>query len=67
MVTDAKGQPLRFSLTGVQAHDAPQALPLLKGIKADFVIADKGYDSDGILRFVHEQGAIAVIPPKSNR
>ncbi len=67
MVTDAKGQPLRFSLTGGQAHDAPQALPLLRGIKADFVLADKGYDSDTILRFIREQGAIAVIPPRSNR
>lgn len=67
MVTDAKGQPIRFSLTGGQAHDAPQALPFLDGIKADFVLADKGYDSDTILSFVHEQEAIAVIPPKSNR
>lgn len=67
MVTDAKGQPLRFSLTGGQAGDAPQALPLLKGIKADYVLADKGYDSDSILRFIHNQGAIAVIPPRSNR
>lgn len=67
MVTDAKGQPIRFSLTGGQAHDAPQALPLLTGLKAAFVIADKGYDSDRILRFIHRQGAIAVIPPKSNR
>ena len=67
MVTDAKGQPLRFSLTGGQAGDAPQALPLLDGIKADFVLADKGYDSDAILRFIHEQGAIVVIPPRSNR
>ena len=35
--------------------------------EADFVLADKGYDSDAILRFIHEQGAIAVIPPRSNR
>ncbi len=66
MVTDAKGQPIRFNLTGGQAHDAPQALPLLTGIKAAFVIADKGYDSDTILRFIHEQEAIEVISPKSN-
>jgi transposase len=31
------------------------------------VIADRGYDSDGILDFVQGQGAIAVIPPRSNR
>ena len=31
------------------------------------MIADKGYDSDKILGFIRWQGAIAVIPPKSNR
>ena len=67
MVADAKGQPIRFILTGGQAHDAPQAIPLLAGIKATHVIADKGYDSDKILGFIRSQGAIAVIPPKSNR
>ena len=67
LVADAKGQPIRFILTPGQAHDAPQAIPLLTGIKATHVIADKGYDSDEILSFIRSQGAIAVIPPKSNR
>jgi transposase len=40
---------------------------LLTGVNAAHVIADKGYDSDGIVRFIEEQGAIAVIPPRSNR
>ena len=66
-MTDAQGQPIRFSLTGGQAHDAPQAIPLLTGIKAQWVIADKGYDSAQILDFIQRQGAVAVIPPKSNR
>ena len=35
--------------------------------KATHVIADKGFGSDKILGFIHSQGAIAVIPPKSNR
>ena len=35
--------------------------------KATHGIADKGYDSDKILDFIHSQGAIAVISPKSNR
>ena len=67
MVVDARGQPIRFILTGGQAGDAPQAIPLLTGIEATHVIADKGYDSDKILGFIRWQGAIAVIPPKSNR
>jgi transposase len=62
-----KGQPIRFILTGGQAHDAPQAIPLLTGIKAQQVLADKGYDSNQILSFLQEQEAVAVIPPRSNR
>jgi transposase len=67
MVVDASGQPIRFILTGGQAGDAPQAIPLLTGVEATHVIADKGYDSNKILGFIRSQGATAVIPPKSNR
>jgi transposase len=67
MATDANGQPIRLILTGGQAADSPQAILLLTGIKTTHVIADKGYDSDVILNFVQGQGAIAVIPPRSNR
>jgi transposase len=67
LVADAQGQPLRFILTGGQPHDATQAIPLLTGIKARYVIGDKGYDSDQILSFIQEQGGVAVIPPRSNR
>ena len=67
MVVDARGQPIRFILTGGQAGDAPQAIPLLTGVDATHVLADKGYDSNKILAFVRRQGAIPVIPPKSNR
>jgi transposase len=67
LVADAQGQPIRFSLTGGQAHDASLAIPLLTGIKAEGVIGDKGYDGDQILNFIQQQGAVAVIPPRSNR
>ena len=67
MVCDAHGMPLRFALTGGQASDAPQAIPLLDGIEAGSVIADKGYESNRILAFIRSKGATAVIPPKSNR
>ena len=40
---------------------------LLDGKSADFVLADKAYDSDKILEKIKEIGATAVIPPKSNR
>jgi len=67
MVTDAQGKPMRFVLTGGQEADVSHAIPLLTGIETEAVIADKGYESDGVLAFIQGQEAEAVIPPKSNR
>jgi transposase len=67
LVVDALGNPLDFVLTAGQAHDKPQAKTLLTGYRADYVIADKGYDADELLEFIAEMGAIAVIPARKNR
>ena len=67
LVTGAQGQPVRFALTSSQEADARQAIPLLTGIGTEAVIADKGYESNGIVGFSRGQGAEAVSPPKSNR
>ena len=64
---DAKGRPVRFTLTGGQRADVSQAIPLLTGIETGAVIADKGYESNRILAIIRDQGAEAVIPPKANR
>lgn len=40
---------------------------LLEGCEAEHVIADKAYDSDKFLHQIAEEGAVAVIPPCSNR
>jgi transposase len=58
---------LRFILTGGQAADCKQALALLDGLKADAVLADKGYDADYIINAVSGMNALIVIPPKANR
>ncbi len=34
---------------------------------ADFLIADKGYDSQAVLDLAREQGMEPVIPPRKNR
>ena len=67
LVADAMGRPVRFSITGGQRADVSQFIPLLTGLEAGAVIADKGYESNRVLAFVRDQGAEAVIPPKSNR
>ncbi len=67
MLTDAVGRPLRFVVSGGQVNDCTQADRLLEGVQTGHVIADKGYDSDGVLQKIEELGAAAVIPPRSNR
>jgi transposase len=67
MLADALGRPLRFVITAGQVNDCTQADRLLESIETGYVIADKGYDSERVLEKVKELGAIAVIPPRSNR
>jgi transposase len=54
-------------VTAGQANDCTQAICLLGKRKAGHVLADKGYDTDAIVEHVANMGAVAVIPPKSNR
>jgi len=54
-------------LTAGQSSDFPEAIPLLSALPFQFVLADKGYDSNEIVTFIHQQQGIAVIPPKANR
>ena len=64
---DALGNPLRFTLTGGQAHDITQAYELIDGIESEYVIADRGYDSQRFRERIVEMGATPVIPPRSSR
>ena len=66
-VTDALGLPVRFILTGGQAADITQAIPLMQGIATGALLADKGYDADTLLDWLKERSITAVIPPKANR
>ena len=59
-----EGQPIRFSLTGGERHDMTQAETLLKDLSPQYVIADKGYDSDPLREQIREQGAKPVIPSR---
>lgn len=61
------GQLIGFALTGGEAADITQAQSLLHGRDFDEVVADNGYDSDELVQFIRNEGAAAVIPPRSNR
>lgn len=54
-------------ITSGTAADCTQASTLIEGLTADYLLADKGYDSETIVDQAAAQGMIAVIPPRKNR
>lgn len=67
VAVDALGNPLRVILSAGQITDIEQAEALIKDQPAEFIVADKGYDSDAFVQTITAQGSQAVIPPRSNR
>ena len=67
LAVDAFGMPVRVIITHGTAADCTQASKLIEGIDAEYLIADKGYDTDAIIEQAAAQGMNAVIPPKKNR
>lgn len=68
MMCDALGLPIKFIVTGGEVSDFTQAIPLLTDEKANYVLADRGYDSNEIVaHVVNNMQAEAVIPSKKNR
>ena len=59
--------PVRMLITAGPIADCSQAGTLIEGMKAQCLLADRGYDSDAIVEQAHQQGMQAVIPPKKNR
>ena len=59
---NGEGRLVRFRLTGGERHDMDQAENLLAGLSPQFVVADKGYDSDPFREQIRRQGAKPVIP-----
>jgi len=66
-LVEGLGSLARFRLTGGEAGDSPQALPLLDDLLPDSLSADKAYDTDVIIAHLNANNIQAVIPPKSNR
>jgi transposase len=59
--------PLRALLTQGTTSDCTQAALLIDGYSADYLLADRGYDSDAIVTQAIAQGMIPVIPSRRNR
>jgi transposase len=68
VVVDRRGLPVRLALSTGEAHDNRLAAKLLSRLKSgSILLADRGYDADWVRALVHQHGAWANIPPKSNR
>jgi len=77
--TDATGHPLTFTITGGEAHDAPQLLRLVdigkirrvgRGrprLRPSHLAGDKGYDSDQLRVALRQRGIVPRIPARRNR
>jgi IS5 family transposase len=51
---------VRIVITDLNTADCTQASKLINGIKAEYLLADKCYDTDEILVQAESQGRIAV-------
>ena len=58
--------PVRAIITEGTA-DCTQASALIEGLTAEYLLADKGYDTNDIISQAIAQGMQPVIPPKKNR
>ena len=59
--------PLRVLITAGPAADCSSAGAPIKGMEAEHLIADKGYDSDAVVAQATQQGMQPQIPPRKNR
>jgi transposase len=59
--------PVRFFVTAGTTADCAVAAQLIEGFAAQYLLADRGYDTNEILAFAQGSGIEAVIPPKKNR
>ena len=67
MAVDAYGLPIEFHLTGGEVHDSKAAPELIVRLPlADYITADKGYDSEEIRELIREKGSTPLIPRKKN-
>jgi putative transposase len=65
--TDALGLPVRLIGTPGQRNDIAFAHALVEDIKAEALLADKGYDANHLVEKMEKRGTQVVIPPKRDR
>ena len=68
-IVDGLGNPVEFLLSPGSDHDSTHAIEILDkvDIEGSNILGDKAFDTNDILKYIEERGAVAVIPSKSNR
>ena len=67
-VTDSSGRPLRLFITAGQVSDYTGAAALISGLpKAEWLLADRGYDADWFRETLVDKGTKPCIPGRKSR
>ena len=71
MVTASDRAVIGFSLSGGNAHDAPEGEALIERVNRlenhVYILMDRAYESDKMRAKVIAKGYLPVVPPKKNR
>ncbi|MEG1884531.1 MAG: transposase, partial [Clostridia bacterium] len=67
LAVDANGMPVRVLVTAGTRADCKKALALIDGITVQFLLADRGYVTNGIIEYAIANHIQPVILPKRNR
>ena len=59
--------PVRFFITSGTTADYTITARLIEGFQAEYLLADRGYDTVPIIIKAADQGMTPVIPPRKNR
>ena len=59
--------PFRVLVTAGTHADCKEAIALIDGIAAQYLLADRGYDTNELIRYALANGIQPVIPSKKNR
>lgn len=67
-VADAKGRPIGFFMSAGQVSDCTGAPALLGSLpKAEWVLADRGYDADWLREALKDKGMKVCVPGRKSR
>ncbi len=68
MIADGSGRAVAFRIAPGQAHELPQAIPLLNQLPGvpKWVVADRGYSSHAFRKHIWTMGSRPAIPSKRN-